>query len=867
MNIKVHRTIRSKLPRLHFVGLYTSMVFVMILILQYLNCFKSIDDFIFQKISSNTKWSHAASKVIGVEIGRKKIDTYSASEWAELFKRLRDVGAETIIVTSPVKVQLIDPSDLKNVVFGISENELKIENNPKLSFLSANSVPWGVADPWQDYKTQTIRSWKSVPGEQGENLFNTANNKLNLNSLPTLDLQVYRKYNSQQTPTRDFYRINPVQGYKRIPVITLTEFLNAMNVKKLLENKVIILGSALDNHPVLTNIASLQDPISQTHFWSLAIDSIITDSYLRHISFSAYAFILLLFTCCLLITQMFTGNAAGALVLFSMNFIYTLVSWKLLEKGNIYLPMGSFYVTSIALYCIYSFDSRSYSATIVQDLNASFRSKINSLNIDYSDIETSQFWSNLVKYFLHNIDLKRVALLEVQPGQKDLKLLASHNCDLESLNYQIQDFTRPPYSSLKKGLSAQPLSEKAFKDKSDNNLYFLIALTTRRKSYGYLYLSIESSYFENIEVKFFNLTKSLTAHILKLLIYRAEKLQPKSLTARAKVFFQNELQEKKALELERLFMKINQNIDFLSSYASSVTTGAAVYDLFGNLVFSNKSMQHLMIDSRIDFESLSAPELISNVTGMEKDSTLSYIRTALLDREVVVLPSIISMPHKWKVDSTDFIEVDLKLSVVQGDSHRDQDSFNISNISILIEILQKESSQGLLQQISTNELSPVANELDSNRTSFENLFTIVTSKYKSLIEEKEITIEATNSLDYHFSGGTESLKKSLDYFIENLINEANQGSILYCSLYEKDDNFQVMLESQGAGLVQDISTAAEQIKSHAGEKSKNLVSLQKTNIEDRLTIYLVNNLGRGTSLILTRPKDCEKVAEQTKNAA
>ena len=307
----------------------------------------------------------------------------------------------------------------------------------------------------------------------------------------------------------------------------------------------------------------------------------------------------------------------------------SVVFWLSLTLASIQLPMTAIWLTS-ALIFIGVLKSRFQILThFFEQWKLLRRTNIKSTwKASYQDI-----WSSVATSTMHIFHPNRLVILELETGSAHLAVRETVGCDPEAIVEKRRDVSRLPYRSAVELRCPASIDDRPFLDPDANSTQYMVPLISGADVQGVMILDLDraaspergdfkdrlSEFSDKMATFIAGTRERELEQLLSGVTMRRFRLLPESIAARA--LHQDE-------EDHRRYE------DLLSGTLQVCEIGVAIYDVFGNLLTSNKRMIDHLQSRDISVADKSCVEILSALTGRGVRSCRELVRQCLIGNHI-----------------------------------------------------------------------------------------------------------------------------------------------------------------------------------------------------------------------------------------
>jgi len=248
-------------------------------------------------------------------------------------------------------------------------------------------------------------------------------------------------------------------------------------------------------------------------------------------------------------------------------------------------------------------------------------------------------WAQVVSFIYQTLNLNRLIILELPPNAFHLREVKACHCSFADIDEQRRDFRRWPYAAaLESRGPIQIGSERSFLKAigADENQY-LAPLIFSGQLFGFLALGVERERLENFP-DFPAKLQSFADGAAELLYRRHCALaehNDKKIWVR---MFGRIPEEEACAELVQSAHLLERRLGRLENMFDNLSTGTAIYDLFGRLLLMNRRLFELLQAEGVVPAELTMVDLIARLSDRGLDGARQLLRRVILEKRDESLP-------------------------------------------------------------------------------------------------------------------------------------------------------------------------------------------------------------------------------------
>ena len=244
--------------------------------------------------------------------------------------------------------------------------------------------------------------------------------------------------------------------------------------------------------------------------------------------------------------------------------------------------------------------------------------------------QPKELWEAMHRMIHQYLFLERSIFLQVNRDSKHVSEISSYQCALADIKEPRRDYSRAPYNDAVANDIIE-IKRDFFKQVDEDERQFMIALSFAGELVGFWVMTTnKDSHFDS--QAFNRNVKAFASEVAELTFhYRQMQQQKKN---------QNYwlLKLLNLNNLKQSFKKLKGNVESLKkrlftleNVLDGLTSPTVLFDLFGRTVHVNKAMDQLIADIDFKLYNNTALELLSHVTGLQRNEARGKLRFMILN--------------------------------------------------------------------------------------------------------------------------------------------------------------------------------------------------------------------------------------------
>ena len=703
------------------------------------------------------------------------------------------------------------------------------------------------------------------------------------------------------------YNIN-YNNFRTIPSIYGYALLKGHIPDDFFKNRIIIISN-FDNRYANTQLSPFESKyFLHQNYLSYMIESAIKKSWIISLKgWLNYALIFIYLITVLIIFYTGSEMLESLILIVAISTIALYIF--LISILNFALPVSElmFALASLSLYIL-----RFWERSIKEKEHRLIRTLSNSLSnqkVYRSFFNSQDYWDEISSLIKELFTLNKSMFLSKQEQSVHLKEVYAINCSFDDIYERRRDYNREPYQSAIKYRKAMQINRKFFKNTTDNEIEYIVALTHFNTIVGFWVFSIYKKDIHKIEVFESDIT-DCSREISRLLFERdrfiKQRTQKKeSFTNRIKHFLELDIRNANISKIESNFTILLKQMYIKNIINNNIHSDIVLYDFFGRIISTNEQMSQLLKKEDIDLYSLNATKFLMQITDIPKKLATDIIRNTIYHKisheNIVCLkntkkrfllslhPITKEQIEKYITENYfmdvygiifEFIDLDFVETIRPPDDEfiRGFIKYNKPNIKNLKNIHNKTVNETdcldsfyrsipFIEQIykSCREMEYILDNRCQDMRKYGyplNLITIIESSINNFEKEfntKNITIDRKNlkHIAIYFKIGAKKFYEYMKIFLIYLSEDCEDGGNIQISTDELDDTLIITMKSSGYGMPQ------EQLEAYL--KKQHIISFDE--IKHILKHYdmdieIKSGIGEGITILLSfKPLEAVKLSE------
>lgn len=420
-----------------------------------------------------------------------------------------------------------------------------------------------------------------------------------------------------------------------LPNLSTSQALSGSLIDELVNNKVVLLdldyGQA-SNHFFVPGILSGSDATSNTtnsatlgELQALAAQTLISDSQIQLTpSLLTLVLLLMVFTVYFFTLQLLPPKGIFA---FSAVVILLTYGLSLLSLSQWHILIPSFELVAVQfLAVVYLLGiERLREEGLVLKISAEINGRLGQKVQPSSFYQSDNPWDNLHTLINQQLSLHRSIFLAKVPKDHRVKAIHALNCELDDIKEMRRDYERTPYSDAVATQKPVKLKKQYFNSVAEGEEEYIAPLVFGGDVLGFWALTVkptegwQQAVFENNLLHF-------SREISELLYHRKRYLwQAKKENSLFRRFFTLKLAQIEYEALNTSVSMLEKRFDSLQDVFDGMSTASALYNLFGQIVHSNRQMDEIAQNLQLPIYSLTAHDFLLKLTSLSSQQIKQHL--------------------------------------------------------------------------------------------------------------------------------------------------------------------------------------------------------------------------------------------------
>lgn len=437
--------------------------------------------------------------------------------------------------------------------------------------------------------------------------------------------------NSQQ----DKFYIDFRNAGGRIPIIEMDRLLKGELIESLIKDSVVLMGYV---DPLLPQLSTPIGVISFSLYQAHALDTLLNSNEIYHLNFVAMMLVttLMVFVLLILLPRISEKYQLFSFVL--MVFLTLLFSWFMLSVADVWILTGTLLITEIAVFVMLYYERNRQHTMQLRKMALKSTASVEHRWLPQNFYTSEEHWTQIANMVSQTFSLNRTIFLERVKGEHRVTEIKALNCSLDDINEMRRDYHRKPYTLATDTGGVVKLDSEYLANPDEGEVQYLAPLNFAGEVLGFWALGLKEIKPAE-ENKMLYAIQQFSMQIAEMLYHREQWLVHKTYQDKPWVKLMNlQFDERPYASINRAINFLSQRLIVMESVMDGMETSAVVYDLFGRVVQTNDSMSDLLSSVDLAPYSMTAADLISQLTSCNLTDARDYLSYVILDKGTISLP-------------------------------------------------------------------------------------------------------------------------------------------------------------------------------------------------------------------------------------
>ena len=472
-----------------------------------------------------------------------------------------------------------------------------------------------------------------------------------------------------------------------LPKVTAEQALAGGIIKSLVADKLVFIQVSPSSQ---YERFDMPDSVETAYLTYPEMQALAVETYIHNLDLETFPlvlialFLLVAYFAAFFLLQVFNSN--GILLFEGAQLLVALLLAYVLFAGfHLVFPFGELFLIQLVALLHFLMSERRRETQILTARAAKLDTRLSQRMLPGSFMHSDDPWKNLHLFIDQHLHMSRSILLD--RVEEDNRVVAIHslNCTTDDIEERRRDFRREPYSTAVR--TQRPIQLKStnyFRNVSEQEVEYMAPLMFAGDVLGFWALTIKPETGWNPVVFEQNL-QSFARELSELLYHRDKFLETRkkeSRTLRQLLTMSYALREQR--QLDSAIELLERRLGLLQNVFSRSSSGLVLYNLFGQVLTSNREMDEIASALDLKFFTMSAHDLLVELTGEPSVTVKKMMLQLTLHHRVIEWP--ISSP---KLES-DYI---LRVLPIERETQHNEEVSPFLLAGILFEFVDVHSVQ------------------------------------------------------------------------------------------------------------------------------------------------------------------------------
>lgn len=254
-----------------------------------------------------------------------------------------------------------------------------------------------------------------------------------------------------------------------------------------------------------------------------------------------------------------------------------------------------------------------------------------------SFISQSSPWDAIIRLVTQQLALNKSIFLARKEGDHRLTEIRAVNCHLSDIKEMRRDYKRAPYSDALKEFGVVPILRPFFNELSDGELQYIVPLIYAGDVRGFWAMTVMPDAQFNKQA-FERNVNAFAGQVGELLFhYRIIESQNNANDSALSQLLTLKLQEPLSQQVKTSIAEMEQKLTTLEHVFNNVRSATVLFNLFGQVVQINKSLEKLAAQHQFSIFDMTALDLLCLVTDLDTETAKGKLRFITLQKGDIYL--------------------------------------------------------------------------------------------------------------------------------------------------------------------------------------------------------------------------------------
>jgi len=450
----------------------------------------------------------------------------------------------------------------------------------------------------------------------------------------SLEASVAKKLvGSQFKKDRFFVDFRYAKG--RVPVVEMERVKNNEMISSLIKNQVVLIGFMDSLTPELLTSAG---NLSFSTFQAYALDTLLNQRSIVFITLPNLLVLSFLFVISLMVLIPRIADRYQIVTLILIMMAITFSSWLLLMNWGIWISPAIFLIAEIVIFLTLYYQRHNHNKVMLREMALNSAHSMESRWMPQNFFMTDEHWTQIANMVSQTLSLNRTIFLEKIEDDHRVREVKAIYCSLADVHEMRRDYFRAPYTTAMELGGILRLQKEYLTNASEPEIQYLAPLVFAGEVQGFWAFTVNQNNWAN-EKKMLYAVSQFMAQISEMLFHRSQWLNHQATATNPITKVLNmQFDEPAYSAIHRTIQFMNQRLSVMESVLNGMKTSAVLYDVFGRVVQVNEPMVEILSAVNIATQTMTASELMSQLTECSLTESRAYINYVIVDKGTVNLP-------------------------------------------------------------------------------------------------------------------------------------------------------------------------------------------------------------------------------------
>jgi hypothetical protein len=417
-----------------------------------------------------------------------------------------------------------------------------------------------------------------------------------------------------------------------LPKFTAQRLLSNDILTKQLKDKIIIVGQQNVGLGVSLNTPKLKESNNYLYLVAYTADTLEKQASVLALPIWQSIILQIVLAISLLFLYQKTSIKNSLLLAVTFTLAWCLIGYFAITLKQIYIPLGQ--LTVLTFFCLFwivfvrKLNEDSELITIIGNI----QQKMVGRYLPKSFIEQSSPWDPIIHLINQHLDLNKSIFLARKEGDHRLSEIRAINCQITDIKEMRRDYKRAPYSDALKVFGVIKIERQFFEKIEDGETQYIVPLIYAGDVRGFWAMTVIPSEHFN-EQAFEKNVNQFASQVGELLfhhhIYETQEKLSQNLFSRLITL---RIREPLSHQVKSSIAEMEQKLSTLEHMFNHIRSATVQFNLFGQLVQTNKSLEQLAVKHQLPIFEMSALDLLCKTTNLNLEEAKGKLRYITLNK-------------------------------------------------------------------------------------------------------------------------------------------------------------------------------------------------------------------------------------------